>query len=212
MAETPILIGIAGGTGSGKSTVVRALKERFGQHEVTVIEQDYYYKANRHLPLAERARINYDHPDAFDNDLLLKDLKALLEGNAIKKPVYDFVHHTRAEKTIHVIPSPVILLEGILVLESRALRDLMHIKLFVDTAADVRVLRRLERDIETRGRTLGKVIEQYLNTVRPMHLQFVEPTKRHADLIIPEGGRNMVALDMLITKIGQLLTQASQVV
>lgn len=205
-----ILIGLAGGTGSGKTTVVRAIAEFFGEDELTVLQQDSYYLPHPELPLERRARINYDHPSAFDIDLVIEHVQALLAGTPIRKPIYDFVTHSRKEETVLVSPSPVILLEGILVLENRRLRDLMTIKLFVDTDADVRLLRRLKRDIDERGRTLASVIDQYLSTVRPMHLQFCEPSKRYADLIIPEGGRNVVALDLVKTKIEQLLRERRQ--
>jgi uridine kinase len=200
-----VLIGVAGGTGSGKTTVTRAVRERFGEDEVIVLEQDFYYKANAHLPLEERARVNYDHPDAFDTALLLEHVRKLVAGEPIEKPIYDFVSHTRRPETVRVVASHVIILEGILVFENPELRDLMDIKIFVDTDADVRIIRRLRRDIRERGRTLEAVIDQYLGTVRPMHLQFVEPTKRHADIIIPEGGQNRVALDMIAAKIEYLL-------
>jgi uridine kinase len=200
-----ILIGVAGGTGSGKTTVTRAVKECFGDSEVVLLEQDFYYKANAHLPFEERARVNYDHPDAFDTDLLVEHVRKLVAGEAIEKPVYDYVQHTRREETTRVEPAHVIILEGILVLEPPRLRDLMDIKIFVDTEADVRIIRRLLRDMRERGRTLESVIDQYLKTVRPMHLQFVEPTKRYADIIIPEGGANRVALDMLVAKVEYLL-------
>lgn len=200
-----ILLGVAGGSGSGKTTVARALQAEFGAGAVTVLEQDYYYKAHADLPFEERARINYDHPSAFDSELLNAHVAALLRGEAIEKPQYDFVTHSRREETVTVHPSYVILLEGILVLDDEPLRELMDIKLFVDTDADVRVLRRLRRDIEERGRSLEAIVDRYLQMVRPMHLEFCEPSKRHADLIIPEGGRNQVALDMLSTKIRHLL-------
>jgi len=203
-----IVIGVAGGTGSGKTTVTRAVKERFGADEVVLIEQDFYYKANAHLPFEERCKVNYDHPDAFDTDLLVDHVRRLVAGKPIEKPIYDFVNHTRKADTIEVRPAHVIILEGILVLESARLRDLMDIKIFVDTESDVRVLRRLKRDMTERGRTLESVIAQYLDTVRPMHLQFCEPSKRYADVIIPEGGANKVALDMLTAKIEYLLRKA----
>jgi uridine kinase len=207
-----ILIGIAGGSGSGKTTVVRALKERFGQGEVTVLQQDHYYRAHPTLPFEERARINYDHPSAFDQDLLVEHIEALLAGRSIERPIYDFVTHDRSADTVTVNPSHVLIVEGILVLESKALRDLMHMKLFVDTDADVRVLRRLKRDMKERGRSLDEIVDRYLNDVRPMHLQFVEPSKRYADVIFPEGGYNQVALDMLIAKIADLLSRQASAV
>lgn len=200
-----ILIGVAGGTGSGKTTVTRAVKERFGTAEVVLLEQDFYYKAADDLAFEERARINYDHPDAFDTDLLIAHVRKLIAGEPIDKPLYDYVAHTRRSETVRVYPSHVIILEGILVLENPGLRDLMDIKIFVDTDPDVRIIRRLRRDIRERGRTFDAVIGQYLNTVRPMHLQFCEPSKRYADIIIPEGGQNRVALDMLAAKVEYLL-------
>ena len=205
-----LLIGVAGGTGSGKTTVTRSLRDRFGAGELTLLEQDFYYKPHDHLPLEERARINYDHPDAFDTDLLSEHVRALVRGEAIQKPVYDFVSHTRRRETVRVEPSHVVILEGILVLDSPRLRELMDVKIFVDTDADVRILRRLRRDIQERGRTFEAVIEQYLSTVRPMHLQFVEPSKRYADIIIPEGGQNRVALDMLAAKVEYLLRRVAR--
>lgn len=208
MSLENILIGLAGGSGSGKTTVTRVLKSRFGEGEVTVLEQDHYYRRPAALlSLAERAKINYDHPSAFDEDLLVAHVTTLLEGRAVERPCYDFVNHTRLDETVPVRPSHVVVLEGILVLENERLRELMDIKLFVDTDADVRILRRLERDVKDRGRTVESVISQYLGVVRPMHLQFVEPSKRHADLIIPEGGHNQVALDMIVAKIEQLLAR-----
>ncbi len=203
-----ILIGVAGGTGSGKTTVTRSVKSRFGADEVTLIEQDYYYRPHDDLPVEVRSRINYDHPDAFDADLLVDHVQRLIHGEPIEKPSYDFIRHTRRAETVRVVPSHVIILEGILVLENARLRDLMDIKIYVDTDADVRILRRVKRDMEERGRTFDAVIEQYLTTVRPMHLQFIEPSKRYADIIIPEGGHNRVALNMLAAKIEVLLGRA----
>jgi uridine kinase len=204
-----ILIGVAGGTGSGKTTVTRAVKERFGDEEVVLLEQDFYYRAID-LPFDDRARINYDHPDAFDTDLLVEHVRKLMAGEAIEKPIYDFVLHQRRPETLRVEPAHVIILEGILVLENPRLRDLMDIKIFVDTEADLRIIRRLKRDIKERGRTLEAVIDQYLKTVRPMHLQFCEPSKRYADVIIPEGGQNKVALEMFTAKVEWLLRRAQQ--
>jgi len=200
-----ILIGMAGGTGSGKTTIMKAIRARFGTDQMTVIEQDFYYKPHDHLTVQQRAKINFDHPSAFDNDLLVSHVDALLAGQSIEKPLYNFVTHARLPETILVAPSRVIILEGILVLESPRLRERMDIKIFVDTEPDLRILRRLQRDMEERGRSLQAVIEQYLTTVRPMHLQFVEPSKRYADLIIPEG-LNQVALDVLTARIEQLST------
>ncbi|MDN4495295.1 uridine kinase [Ureibacillus aquaedulcis] len=201
----PLVIGIAGGSCSGKTSVTHAIYDVFREHSVVVIEQDYYYKNQSHLTFEERLKTNYDHPLAFDNDLLLEHINTLLQRQAIDKPVYDYVNHTRADEVIHVDPKDVIILEGILVLEDKRLRDLMDIKLFVDTDSDLRIIRRIERDIKERGRTIDSVIEQYLTAVRPMHNLFIEPTKRYADVIIPEGGENEVAIDLMVTKIKTIL-------
>lgn len=197
----PVVIGIAGGSGSGKTSVTNSIYEVFKEHSVVVIEQDYYYKDQSHLEFEERLATNYDHPLAFDTDLLIDHINELLERRPIEKPVYNYAIHTRAEETILIEPKDVIILEGILVLEDKRLRDLMDIKLFVDTDGDLRIIRRLLRDINERGRTIDSVIDQYLNVVRPMHNQFIEPTKRYADVIIPEGGQNEVAIDLMVTKI-----------
>jgi uridine kinase len=172
-----------------------------------MLEQDYYYKDQSHLPFEERLRTNYDHPLAFDNDLLIEHIKHLQRYEPIEKPVYDYKMHTRSNETVLVEPKDVIILEGILVLEDKRLRDLMDIKLFVDTDADIRVLRRMQRDIQERGRTMESVIEQYVNVVRPMHNQFIEPSKRYADIIVPEGGQNHVAIDLMVTKIATILEE-----
>src|SRR5690606_12690707 len=200
-----VIIGVAGGSGSGKTTVVRNICERL-EGLVAVIEQDAYYKDQSHLPMEERRKTNYDHPLAFDNDLLISHLRQLLQRKPIEKPVYDYTQHTRSRETVTVEPRDVILLEGILILEDEGLRALMDIEVFVDTDADLRILRRLERDVKTRGRSLDSVIQQYLTTVRPMHQQFVEPSKRYADLIIPEGGFNQVAVDLLVNQIRSILS------
>lgn len=207
MKDKPVVIGVAGGTGSGKTSVTRSIIQRFADKTILMVEQDYYYKDQSHLPFEERLQTNYDHPLAFDNDLLIEHLKQLIDQKSVKKPTYDYKIHTRSEETIHVEPKEVIIVEGILVLEDERLRDLMDIKVFVDTDADVRIIRRMMRDINERGRTLDSVIEQYINVVRPMHLQFVEPTKRYADLIIPEGGQNHVAIDLMATKIQTVLNE-----
>ncbi|QEK12117.1 uridine kinase [Crassaminicella thermophila] len=201
----PILIGITGGTGSGKSTVAKAIFDCLPEKNITIIEQDSYYKDQSHLPMEKRVKTNYDHPLAFDIELLLQQLKDLLENKAIQKPIYNFSMHTREKETILVEPKDIIILEGIMILEDERLRDLMDIKIFVDTDADVRIIRRITRDIRERGRTLESVIEQYLNTVRPAHLQFIEPNKRYADIIIPEGGYNKVAIDIMVSKVRSII-------
>lgn len=205
----PVVIGVAGGSGSGKTSVTKAIYESFKGHSITMIQQDFYYKDQSDLPFEERLKTNYDHPLAFDNDLLIEHLEKLLRYEAIEKPVYDYSVHTRSKEVIEVEPKDVIILEGILVLEDERLRHLMDIKLYVDTDADIRIIRRMSRDIKERGRTLDSVIEQYTNVVRPMHNQFIEPTKRYADVIIPEGGQNHVAIDLMVTKIQTILEQKS---
>ena len=201
----PILIGITGGTGSGKSTVSKEILKSIQDKNVAIIEQDSYYKNQSHLTFKERINTNYDHPFAFDNELLIEHLKDLLDNKAIEKPIYDFEKHTRKEETITVYPKDIIILEGILILNDEDIRNLCDIKIFVDTDSDVRVIRRIERDIKERGRTLDSVIEQYMTTVRPAHLQFVEPSKKYAGIIIPEGGYNKVAIDIIATKINSIL-------
>ncbi|MDQ0197199.1 uridine kinase [Neobacillus ginsengisoli] len=205
----PVVIGVTGGSGSGKTSVTKAIYDSFKGHSILMIEQDYYYKDQSDLPFEERLKTNYDHPLAFDNDLLIEHIEKLLRFESIAKPVYDYSLHTRSEKIIPVEPKDVIILEGILVLEDERLRNLMDIKLYVDTDADLRIIRRLLRDIKDRGRTMDSVIEQYVNVVRPMHNQFIEPTKRYADIIIPEGGHNHVAIDLMVTKIQTILEQKS---
>ncbi len=200
-----ILIGITGGTGSGKTTVAKEIYRSIKDRNVVVIEQDSYYKDQSHLSFEERVKTNYDHPFAFDNDLLIEHLKNLLRYKPIEKPIYDFEKHTRKKETITVYPKEIIMLEGILILNDERIRDLLDIKIFVDTDSDVRVIRRITRDIRDRGRTLDSVIEQYMTTVRPAQLQFVEPTKKYADIIIPEGGYNKVAIDIIATKINSML-------
>ena len=196
-----IIIGIAGGTGSGKTTLADKLVNSFGREEVSILRHDAYYKRHDNMTFEERCKLNYDHPDAFDNDLLVEHILDLKEGKSIEMPVYDYTIHNRSDETITVEPAPVVILEGILIFAEPTLCDLMDIKVFVDTDADVRILRRIIRDVNERGRSLDNIIRQYLTTVKPMHEQFVEPSKRRADLIIPEGGRNEVALDMLIHRI-----------
>src|SRR5690606_34624583 len=203
----PIFIGIAGGTGSGKTTVTRAIVSRVPEATVAVIEQDAYYRDQSDMPFEERLRINYDHPAAFDTPLLVAHLDRLAAGQPIEKPVYNYKTHTRDPRTVPVEPKDIVVVEGILILWEPEIRRRLDIKLFVDCDADVRVLRRLERDIRERGRTLESVIQQYLASVRPMHLEFVEPSKRYADIIIPEGGFNEVAIDMIVTKIAAALRE-----
>lgn len=209
MQRKPVVIGVAGGSGSGKTSVSKAVYESFNDHSILMIEQDFYYKDQTHLPFEERLKTNYDHPLAFDTDLLIDHIEKLLRYETIEKPVYDYNIHTRSKETITVEPKDVIIIEGILILEDERLRDLMDIKLFVDTDADLRIIRRLTRDIKDRGRTMDSVIDQYVNVVRPMHNQFIEPTKRYADIIIPEGGQNHVAIDLMVTKIQTILEQKS---
>ena len=195
-----MVIGIAGGTGSGKTTITRKLLQRFGS-DVSVIYHDNYYKAHHDLSYEERAKLNYDHPNAFDTDLLIQAVKDLKQGKSVECPVYDYTVHDRSDKTVTVTPSRVIIVEGILIFQSRELCEQMDIKIFVDTDADVRILRRITRDVRDRGRSLDSIISQYLTTVKPMHEQFVEPSKRNADIIIPEGGKNHVALEMVIQRV-----------
>ncbi len=201
----PILIGICGGTGSGKSTVAKSIFESLPETNIAIIEQDAYYKDQSHLSYEERIKTNYDHPLAFDTDLLIVHLKALLNNESIQKPEYNFSKHTRETETTTVAPRDIIILEGIMILEDERLRDLMDIKIFVDTDADIRVIRRITRDIQERGRTLESVIDQYTHTVKPAHEQFVEPTKKYADLIIPEGGYNKVAIDIMTSKVKSII-------
>lgn len=195
-----MVIGIAGGTGSGKTTITRKLVQRF-VGEVSVINHDNYYKAHHDMPYEQRCKLNYDHPDAFDTDLLISDLRMLKAGREIVCPVYDYSIHDRSDKTMVIKPAKVIIVEGILIFADKTLCDEMDIKIFVDADADVRILRRITRDVRDRGRSLESVIKQYLTTVKPMHEQFVEPSKRNADIIIPEGGYNIVAFDMVVERV-----------
>ncbi len=200
-----VLIGIAGGSASGKTLIAAKIYETLGSERVVILKQDSYYRDLRHLPESVRAQQNFDHPEAFDTPLLCEHLETLLGGGAIEEPTYDFTHHARSSRTRHIAASDVIVLEGILILAEPTLREKMDIKIFVDTDADVRLLRRLQRDVTDRGRTFESVLRQYDESVRPMHLQFVEPSKRWADLVIPEGGHNRVAIDLLTTKISAVL-------
>ncbi|EEU21808.1 uridine kinase [Lactobacillus mulieris] len=204
--KRPIVIGIAGGSGSGKTTIAHEVARLINDDDhIITLTQDSYYKDNTGIPMSERQKINYDHPDAFDMPLLVAQINQLMHRKAVEMPVYDFTEHTRSSKTIHVEPADIIILEGILVLADEDLRDLMDIKVYVDTDDDIRFIRRLERDLKERGRSLDSVIDQYLATVKPMYHQFIEPTKRYADIIVPEGGENNVAIDMLTTKMRSVL-------
>ena len=206
----PIVIGIAGGTGSGKTTLARKLYQHLGSGKVAMINHDCYYKRHDEMPYEERCKLNYDHPDSFDTDLLIRHLKQLKAGKPVNVPVYDYTIHNRVDKVTRVFPAPIIIVEGILIFADKDLCDLMDLKVFVDTDADVRILRRIKRDVNKRGRTLESVITQYLTTVKPMHEQFVEPSKRRADLIVPEGGKNQKALGMLIHWVEAHLPSADQ--
>ena len=202
--DYPIVIGIAGGTGSGKSTIIKKIKEQFND-AVTILSHDYYYKAHDDLTYEERTKLNYDHPNAFDTDLMVEHIKALKRGEFVERPSYDFSVHNRRKETVTVVPSKVIIVEGILIFVNFVFLDMFDIKVFVDTDADVRIIRRILRDVKERGRTLESVINQYLTTVKLMHEQFVEPSKKNADIIIPEGGYNTVAIEMLNQRIRALL-------
>ena len=206
MIKTPILIGIGGGTGSGKTSIAKQLFEKYGEGEVVVIEQDAYYRDLSNMSLDERHKQYYDHPDATDIELFGQHVISLMKGTAVEVPIYDFATHLRSEETKKIKPHHVIVVEGILALHYPVLRELMDIKIYVETPADIRFIRRLSRDIDERGRTAQSVIDQYLKTVRPMHEQFVEPSKFYADIIIPEGGANKVAIDLLHTKIKAILS------
>ncbi|MDI6860906.1 MAG: uridine kinase [Caldisericia bacterium] len=201
-----MFIGIAGGTGSGKTTVAHNIKEKIGE-DILILDMDSYYKDNSHIPFEERLKINYDHPDAFDIPLLKSHIEALLKGESVKKPIYSFVEYTRLKDYEEIRPKRIIILEGIFALFFEEIRKLMDIKIYVDTDADIRLIRRLLRDIKERGRTIDSVIKQYTEVVRPMHIQFVEPTKRFADIIIPEGGFNIVAIDIVVSRIKEFFRE-----
>ena len=199
------VIGVAGGTGSGKSTLVKRLQEAFQEEEVVTLCHDYYYKAHPELTYEERTKLNYDHPQAFDTSMLVDHIRALKNNVPVERPIYSFVEHTRMAETVCVKPSRVIIVDGILIFENKRLRDMMDIKVFVDTDADLRLARRILRDVCDRGRTMQSVIDQYTTTVKPMHEEFVEPSKKYADVIIPEGGFNSVAVEMLIQSIRSMI-------
>ena len=206
----PVIIGVAGGSASGKTTVSQAILDRVGRDRIAYIQHDSYYKDLSHLPLEERRVMNFDHPDSLENELLIEHLHELRAGRSVQVPTYEFSTYVRLSETRTVEPEPVILMEGILVFADRELRDMMDVKIYVDAAADIRFIRRLERDINERGRSVHSVIDQYLSTVRPMHLEFVEPSKRYADVIIPQGGFNVVALDMVVAQVERLLESHSE--
>ena len=201
----PLVIGIAGGSGSGKTTVAQVILQRVGPERIAFLQHDAYYKDLSGLPPVQRAEVNFDHPNSLESELLIRHIKQLRSGQAVDVPIYDFSTHSRTERTYIVQPRPVILVEGILIFAEKNLREMFDVKLFVDTDSDIRFIRRLQRDIAERGRTTDSVIHQYLTTVRPMHLEFVEPSKRYADVIIPEGGFNTAALDMVVARIETLL-------
>jgi len=207
LKKKPIVIGVAGGTGSGKTTVAREILQRVNEGQITYIQHDSYYRDLSHLAPEQRAKVNFDHPNSLETELLIQHLDRLVAGKPAEIPLYDFTVHARTNKTRHIEPCRIILIEGILIFADRALRERMDIRIFVDTDADIRFIRRLKRDIEERGRSLESVIKQYLETVRPMHLEFVEPSKRYADIIVPEGGFNVVALDMIVARVKAMLSE-----
>lgn len=203
----PIIIGVTGGSGSGKTSVSRAIFDQLHGHSLMMLQEDSYYKSQDDIPFEERTKVNYDHPNAFDTDLLIEQLEDLLSWKTIEIPVYDYAAHTRIKEVLVQEPREVIIVEGILTLNDARLRDLMYIKIFVDTDDDIRIIRRIQRDIEERGRTLQSVIDQYLETVKLMYHQFIEPSKRYADIIVPEGGENQVAIDLLVTKVRDIISK-----
>jgi len=207
MSASPIIIGLAGGTGSGKTTVAKVILQRAGAQNIAYVPHDSYYRNFADLPRPHLDIINWDHPDSLETDLMIEHIHALKAGQAVELPIYDFTHHIRTAQTLHVEPQPIILVEGILIFADPHLRALFDVKIFVDTDPDLRFIRRLQRDITERGRSAESVIRQYLDTVRPMHLEFVEPSKRYADIIIPEGGQNAVAMDMVVARLEMLLAR-----
>jgi uridine kinase len=206
--KRPFVIGVSGGTGSGKTTVSRTIQQSVGDARIAYLAHDSYYHDHSHLSPDERARCNYDHPNSLDTKLLIRHLHALCRWQAVEVPIYDFARHARLPQTKQLNPAPIILVEGILIFSERELRDMMDMRIYVDTDADIRFIRRLHRDVEERGRTLDSIITQYLTTVRPMHLEFVEPSKRYADIIVPEGGNNRVAMEMIISRVRAILAQS----
>ena len=207
MRKKPIIIGVTGGSGSGKTSVSRAILANFPNAKIAMIEHDSYYKDQSHLTFEERVTTNYDHPLAFETDLLINHLKELIADRPVDIPIYDYTQHTRSEKSYRQEPQDVFIVEGILVLEDQRLRDLMDIKLFVDTDDDIRIIRRIKRDMQERGRSLDSIIEQYTRVVKPMYHQFIEPTKRYADIVVPEGVSNLVAIDLINTKVASILNE-----
>lgn len=208
--NSPIIIGVTGGSGSGKTTVSKKILEQLDGHSISIIQQDSYYKDQAGMAMEERRAVNYDHPLAFDSDLLYQHLKMLKQRQAIDVPVYDYTISTRSPEVIHQEPTDVVILEGILILSDERIRDMLDIKVYVDTDDDIRIIRRIERDTQERGRSLESIITQYLTGVKPMYHQFIEPTKRYADLIVPEGGENSVAIDLLVTKVRDILAHAGR--
>jgi uridine kinase len=206
----PVIIGIAGGTGSGKTCVTKAIQESISDH-ITVIPQDAYYKNFTDLNYEQRNAINYDHPNAIDTELLINHIRALKDSVPVKQPIYDFKSHSRAEETCKVYPNTIIVIEGILIFENEEIRKLLDIKIYVDTDSDIRILRRIERDMAERGRTLESIMHRYRTMVRPMHIRFVEPTKRYADIIVPEGGHNKIAIDMIISRLKHILVERKKI-
>jgi len=209
--RTKMVVGISGGTGSGKTTLSELILEKMGREKIVYLPHDAYYRDQKHLPLEERAKVNYDHPDSLETELLIWHIEQLKDGHAIDMPQYDFTIHSRNEETLRIEPKRVILVEGILIFVEKTLRNLFDMKIYVDTDADIRFIRRLTRDVTERGRTVQSVINQYLKTVRPMHLEFVENSKRYADIIVPEGGMNAVALEMVIARLQSLLNGESDI-
>ena len=204
MSEKICVLGVAGGSASGKTTIINKLQDFFGE-DIAVISHDSYYKAHPDMTYEERSQLNYDHPDSFESDRMAEDVRKLIKGHAIDMPVYDYVNHNRSNETVRIEPKTVIVMQGILILENKELRDLMDIKIFVDTDADERLMRRIQRDMIERGRSIDSIIDQYSKTVKPMHEEFVEPSKKYADIIIPRGGENAAGLDMLITYMNKKL-------